>query len=66
MGEDVIGLTPAQIKGVAASLKNLRALSDAQLTMLALSEIVSVLQDIPLGKRTPLAITLRERSRVEE
>ncbi len=66
MEEDVIGLAPAEIRRVAASLKDLRALSDAQVTMLALSEIVSVLQDIPLGKRTPLTITLRERSRVEE
>ncbi len=62
---DVIDLTPTQIKIAATSLKNLRALSDAQVTMLALYEIVSVVQDIPLRKRIPLSIALRERSGVK-
>jgi hypothetical protein len=66
MEKDIIGLTPAQIKIAAANLKKFRALTDGQVTMLALSEIVSVLQDIPLGKRTPLTITLRNRSGVTE
>jgi len=66
MEKDVVELTPTQIKTVAASLKNLRALSHGQVTMLALSEIVSVLQDMPVEKRIPLTITLRERSGVNE
>ena len=65
METDVIDLTPTEIKTVAASLKNLRALTDAQATILALYEIVSVLQDIPIEKRIPLSITLRERSGVK-
>jgi hypothetical protein len=63
---DAVELTPTQIKSVAASLKNLRALSHGQVTMLALSEIVSVLEDMPAEKRIPLTITLRERSGVTE
>jgi hypothetical protein len=66
MEKDVIDLTPTQIKIGATSLKNLKALTDGQVTMLALSEIVSVLQDIPIEKRIPLTITLRERSGVKE
>jgi len=66
MEKDVIDLTPTQIKIGAASLKNLNALTDGQVTMLALSEIVSVLQDIPIEKRIPLTITLRQRSGVKE
>jgi len=66
MEKDVIDLTPAEIGIAAASLKNLRALTDGQLTMLALYEIVSVLEDIPIGKRIPLSVTLRERTGLKE
>ena len=66
MEKDAIDLTPAEIRVVAARLKNLRALTDGQLTMLALYEIVSVLEDIPIGKRIPLSVTLRERTGLKE
>jgi len=66
METDVIDLTQKEIKGVAASLAKLRAMTDGQVTMLALYEIVSVVQDIPMGKRIPLSITLRERSGVKQ
>ena len=66
MDKDAVDLTPAQIRIAAARLKKLRALTDGQVTMLALYEIVTVLQDIPIDKRIPLTVTLRERTGVKE
>jgi len=54
--------TDEQIAAMGKNAERLKKLSDDELIMLALSELVSVNDAIPVGKRIPLQSALENRA----
>lgn len=60
-----MNLTPSQINIISRNTDRLRQLTDPQIILFTLAEIVEHMEDIPVGRRHPLLTTLKERAGVQ-
>ncbi len=60
-----MSLTPSQLNIIKRNTDRLRQLTDPQIILFALAEILEGMEHIPAGRRLPLLTTLKERAGVQ-